>query len=464
MPAKLRERLRGGNRREYGESYGQLRFPAPAEAARAAARRRDLLEALSGKVTFGCGGTKLDCTALAPGCRICAEGGWSCLFISGRCNCRCFYCPTSQEEIGVPATNTVEFRTPADYVAYLERFGFTGASISGGEPLLTPRRTFAFVRAVKRRFGAAMHLWLYTNGTLADAEILGELRDAGLDEIRFDIGAAGYRLDALRRAVGVIPTVTVEIPAVPEAVPLLKERMAQMREAGVDFLNLHQLRLTPHNFEHLASRGYTFLHGEKVTVLDSELAALELLHHAIDRRLELPVNYCSFVYKNRYQHRDARRRNAPFVGKGYEALTESGYLRALTLLGSPEAIGRQAEAFAAAGTDGALWGFGSSRERLLFHPSLWPLVDFSPFRLLIQYAAARQLPAVSYRNPFTAVRLATGKQLVVERERVGRDFELEGKEIERFAGRFIGDAVSDDDLLAEMAPFERLAEGLQDYF
>ena len=200
MAAELRERLREGNRREYGEGYGRLHFPVPAEAARAQERRRDLLEALAERVAFGCDGPKLDCTALAPGCRICAEGGWSCLFISGRCNCRCFYCPTSQEEIGVPATNTVEFRTPADYVAYLERFGFSGASISGGEPLLTPRRTLAFVSAVKRRFGAAMHLWLYTNGTLADAGALAQLRDAGLDEIRFDIGAVGYRLDGLRRA------------------------------------------------------------------------------------------------------------------------------------------------------------------------------------------------------------------------------------------------------------------------
>ena len=118
----------------------------------------------------------------------------------------------------------------------------------------------------------------------------------------------------------------------------------------------------------------------------------------------------------------------------------------------------------AGGAGGALWSFGSSRERLCFSPVLWSLVDFAQFRLLVQYAAARQLPAVSYRNPFTAVRLATGRQLVVERERVGRDFELEGEEVGRFAGRFFGDAASDDDLLAEMIPFERLAEGLQDYF
>ena len=43
----------------------------------------------------------------------------------------------------------------------------------------------------------------------------------------------------------------------------------------------------------------------------AELAALELLHFSLDRGLALPVNYCSFVYKNRYQNRAGRLRNAP---------------------------------------------------------------------------------------------------------------------------------------------------------
>jgi uncharacterized protein len=76
--------------------------------------------------------------------------------------------------------NSVEFVHPADYVAYLERLGFTGSSISGGEPLMTPERSIAFIRAIKDRFGPAMHVWLYTNGTLATTDILMELRDAGL--------------------------------------------------------------------------------------------------------------------------------------------------------------------------------------------------------------------------------------------------------------------------------------------
>ncbi len=456
------------NRLEYGDRYGELRFVSAPEAEQAAARRQELLSALAGRVETGFGGTKLDCKNLSPGCRICGEGGWSCLFINGRCNVRCFYCPTSQEEIGLPTTNTVEFRTPADYVAYLERFGFSGASISGGEPFLTFPRSLAFVAAIKKRFGAAMHVWLYTNGTLVDGESLRRLRDAGLDEIRFDIGATAYRLDPLRLAVGTIPTVTVEIPAIAEDLQLLKRKMLEMRDAGVNHLNLHQLRLTPYNLPKLVPRGYRYLHGEKVTVLDSELAALELLLYAIDRQIGLPVNYCSFVFKNRYQGLAARRRNAFFLLKPFETLTANGYIRTLTLLGPPEAIARQAEVFRENGAGSALWAAGSSRERLAFSPLLRSLVDWSEFRLLVSYATCRQLPGVSYRNPFITVKVTDSKQITIERARAVGDIELFGDEVALFASLFLGNEPPPADLpegpLAELAGFEQVTEGLQDYF
>jgi pyruvate formate-lyase activating enzyme-like uncharacterized protein len=457
------------NRQEYGDRYRQLTFPDRPAAARAEARRTELLHALAGRALTGCGGTKLDLRNLSPGCRICVEGGWSCLFINGRCNCRCFYCPTSQDEIGLPTTNTVDFRTPGEYVAYLERFGFTGASISGGEPLLTPERSLAFISAIKRHFGARMHVWLYTNGTLVNPVILGRLRDAGLDEIRFDIGATGYQLDKLRQATGVIPTVTVEIPAIPEELARMKTTMPEMREAGVHHLNLHQLRLTPYNFEQLAPRGYTFVHGDKVTVLESELTALELLQYSLDQGLGLPVNYCSFVYKNRYQALASRRRNAPFVGKGFEALTAAGYLRTLTLLGTTADIGCLVESFRTQGLPGELWQLSSSKERLSVHPQLWSLIDFSAFSLQVAYSTSRQLPSVSYHNPFVAVKIGSRKQVIVERTRVGREFLLTGTEAIEFTKHFIKGKGNSEELpaggaLTELVGYEGLAEGLQSYY
>lgn len=467
MSAEMRDRLIAANEREYKERYAQLRFPAPAEAQRALERRTELLNELQGRATTGYGGTKLDCTGLSPGCRICAEGGWSCLFITGRCNCRCFYCPTAQTENDLPTTNAVEFRTPDHYVAYLQRFGFQGASISGGEPLLTPKRTLAYVRAIKKHFGRAMHVWLYTNGTLADTNLLQQLADAGLDEIRFDIGATDYQLDTLRLAAGVIPTVTVEIPAIPEDTLRLKAMLGTLRDAGVMHLNLHQMRLTPYNFEHLANRGYTFLHGERVTVLESELAALEILQHSLDNNIGLPVNYCSFVFKNRYQGRAARLRNGHFMVKPFESLTANGYIRTLTLIGETTAVTRQIERFKDRSMAETLW-HKNGQDKLLIHPQLCPMIDWSGFRLRVGYASCRQLPSVSYSNPFISIPLTPDKELVVERARAVADMDLGDTQREPFL-TLIAD--SDRSLpathgkeLAEVILFETGLKGLQSYF
>jgi pyruvate formate-lyase activating enzyme-like uncharacterized protein len=469
VSANLRSRLIAGNEQEYGEGYAQLTFPTNIEIQKALERRAGILADLQGRITMGYGGTKLDCTNLSPGCRICAEGDWSCLFITGRCNCRCFYCPTGQGDNDLPTTNTVEFRTPADYVGYLEVFGFRGASISGGEPLLNPKRSLAYVRAIKKHFGDRMHVWLYTNGTLADEEILRQLSDAGLDEIRFDIGATDYHLDKLKLAAGVIPTVTVEIPAIPEDLERLKTKMIEMRDAGVAYLNLHQLRLTPYNFEHLVARNYTFLHGEKVTVLESELTALELVRHSLDHKIGLPVNYCSFVFKNRYQGRAGRIRNSRFIVKAHESLTDHGYIRTLTLVGSPEAVVRQERSFGEQAVSGQLWSKGNSRDKLVIHPQLWGAVAWEDFRLLVGYTATRQRSSVSYHNPFVSVPVSPGKSVVIERARAVADFELSGDALQWFsevflAGRSLPGPAGDDTLLAEMVPFEKGLTGLQDYY
>lgn len=402
------------NRDEYGERYPLLNFPTPQQAEEADARRQALLTAIGAHATLGCGGTKVDTHRLSPGCAICAAGRWSCLFINGRCNASCFYCPSSQDEIGEPTTNAVIFRCAADYADYIGAFGFTGASFSGGEPLLTPDRTLDYLQAVKNRHGAGVHTWLYTNGTLVNTEILARLRDAGLDEIRFDIGATGYRIDKTTLAVGMIPTVTIEIPAVPEDLPLLLAKMPEMADRGVAHLNLHQLRLTPYNFERFLGRGYTFLHGEKVTVLESELTALEIIRDSHERSIDLPINYCSFVYKNRYQRQAARCRNASFVAKGWEDVTEAGAVRRLTLQGAVPAVALQVQRLRAEGVDPARYSLNRAGDRLCVPFDLLPQNAPAGLSVSVAYFAAHQLSAVTYRHPFTEIRLDSGARIVIE--------------------------------------------------
>ena len=368
------------HRREYGYRYDQLNFATSDVLAAASAERDELFRRLGQRVSTGYAGTKVDCNGLSLGCRCCGAGGWSCLFINGRCNGRCFYCPTAQDDDGPPVTNGLPFACPEEYAAYVAALGFSGVSISGGEPLLTPDLTLAYLAAVRKRCGDDLHLWLYTNGTMLTADLCRQLRDAGLNEIRFDLGAVRYNLKKLRLAVGCIPTVTVEIPAVPEDEQLLKIKMVEMAEGGVDHLNLHQMRLTPHNFVPLTERGYTFLCEDKVTVLDSELSALRMVCFGVEQGISLPVHYCSFSYKRRFQHAAARRRAALNVCGVGEEVSEAGYLRTFSATG-------------------------------------------------VRYCEVALLQNPSYRFPFEKIVLETGRALYLERRPVTPELELSVSEL-----------------------------------
>ena len=465
--AILKKRLIDGNRHEYGVTYDEIAFIAPGAVQVASEQRERLLSEFGEAAEIGCDGTKLDMKQLSPGCRICVEGDWSCLFINGRCNARCFYCPSRQDEIGLPTTNAVSFRTPADYIYYLEQFGFRGMSLSGGEPLLTPRRTLSFLAAAKTYFGNRLHTWLYTNGTRVDRDMLVKLRDAGLDEIRFDIGAVNYNLKKLRLAVDLIPTVTVEIPAVPEELPRLKDKLTEMADCGVRHLNLHQLRLTPYSFHHFVGRPYTYLHGEKVTVLESEQTALELLLHARKKNIDLPINYCSFVYKNRYQKAAARRRSALFMGRRGEIVTTSGYLRTLALAGEKSALELAARHLADLRNSEPLWQPHPQGERLIILPEDCASLDFNNLALTVSYSECviRQSPSCHF--PFVELRLPSGRKVAIEK-RLAEDVTLHDDKIVSFQQIFLHHRTSvncvDDPLMRRLHTYECIVEGMQEYF
>jgi pyruvate formate-lyase activating enzyme-like uncharacterized protein len=179
-----------------------------------------------------------------------------------------------------------------------------------------------------------------------------------------------------------------------------------MAGAGVNHLNLHQMRLTPYNFGPLTERNYTFLHGEKVTVLESELCALRTVRFGLEHGIPLPVNYCSFPYKRRFQHAAARRRAALTVRVSSEVVTEAGYLRTLSVAG-------------------------------------------------VSYCEAVLLQNPSYHHPFEKVVLETGRALYLERRPLTPLLELSDTE---------RTALEADQTPDRLARFERIESGLAEYF
>jgi len=458
--------LIAGNEEEFGLHYLALKFPGRRRRESASRQRRELLSGLAETLNWSAGRTKPHLGPLSPGCQRCVEGSWSCLFINGQCNASCFYCPAPQDRREIPATNNLAFRHPQAYATYLQRLGFRGASVSGGEPLLTPNRTLAFLRAAREALGPAGHLWLYTNGLLLTRELAARLAAAGLDEIRFDLGATGYRCDRISAAAGLIRTVSVEIPAVPEAVPTLQRILPELPRLGVNHLNLHQLRLTRHNFRHLSERNYTFLHGERVTVLDSELAALEILRFVGSNRLPLPVNYCSFVFKHRHQKAAARRRAAQLEVRPWETVTAAGFIRKLELQARPELLQRQIELWRQTGAAPAHWILLPDQSHLQFAPSLLASVRWPRQKLSVSYDQVSLAPQGRPEQGDWELPLEPGPAASVVRRPASPEFIMGRSGAGSFASNWLG--ASPTALLPvgqrAFASWELLEEGLQAYF
>lgn len=464
------EKMIAANEAEYPGDYHRMSFITEAGIRESEKLRESLLADVSGKGRVDCQGTKLYTGELSPGCQTCRQGSWSCLFINGICNGRCFYCPTTQKSKEEPMTNNLRFARPRDYLDYVALFGFAGVSISGGEPFMTFDRTLTYVRKVKQRFGDGLHLWLYTNGILATPEKLGQLAEAGLDEIRFDISADSYNLDKVRLARGRIPTVTVEIPAIPEDYQRLRDLLPALGQAGVHHLNLHQLRCTPFNLPKLLERGYVFSHGPKVIVPDSELTALRLLLDSVSARGGPAVNYCSYAYKYRYQRRAARLRCARLVAAGHEDVTEAGFVRSLWLKGSETRLEDCLARLREAGVPEHLFCRGRSG-KLSFSGSLWPLLDFTGLTIQVSYFHPRLRDTVSYGGSYRKVPLNRKRNLIAERLHEVKNREIDNGDLCLFQELFLdhqgggrteggGAAAS----LADIYEYERLPQGLQTYF
>nr|WP_319266648.1 radical SAM protein [uncultured Draconibacterium sp.] len=275
-------------------------------------------------------GTKPYYKQISNGCKLCGLGQWSCLFITGKCNASCFYCPASQQEDHLPTTQNLSFADSAAFAEYVNHFRFKGVSFSGGEPLLQFDRTLDYLKQVRRKCNPETYVWMYTNGILAETQKFRKLASAGINEVRFDIGATAFRLDKIAAAKGIVPVITIEIPAVPEELERLKKLLPEMVKAGVSNLNLHQLRLTQHNVKQLSKHNYTYIHAEQPVVLESELAALELIAYAHEHSIDIGINYCSFHFKNRFQKAGFRNKVATALANDEDVLTQNGYIRRYT--------------------------------------------------------------------------------------------------------------------------------------
>jgi len=421
-------------RQHVGWVYPDLLWFSEEESKLANQQREELLQALSGWVTYSSQGAKPHSGSLSPGCLICGHGGWGCNLINGLCTRHCFYCP-QDHSIQVEhdsSTDAVAFKDPAEHILFMEAFQIRGVGFSGGEPLLVLDRLLAHIQAIREKFGNSIYIWMYTNGDLLDRLVLKKLREAGLDEIRLDLSARKYDLEPVTLAKQYFSTVTVEIPAIPEDCGLLKSLLGKMERMGVDFLNLHQLMASQFNYKELCQRHYHFLHQPNIPVFESEICALQLLLFARENTIRLPINYCCAAYKDRFQGRDRRTRVSKWGLENFEEITDAGYIRSIHVVDSPDQIDRLIRRFQEAHCSSNLWQCHQSKMEVSIHRDLVPYVDWSSAHVSIRYCKteigvknpegrmmmgnlAPQKFVVNQRNGWSLVGIESWRKLYIEK-------------------------------------------------
>ena len=123
----------------------------------------------------------------------------------------------------------------------------TGISYVYLEPFIEIEKYYGIIRKFHE---AGVHQHMYTNGTLATERNLRALAEAGLDELRFNLGASGCAdgvIDNIALAKRHIPLVGIETPMTPECYRAVTAKKQKILDTGLDFINCAELHLNPNN-------------------------------------------------------------------------------------------------------------------------------------------------------------------------------------------------------------------------
>lgn len=268
-----------------------------AEEARVEALKADIshLKSLNGRTLY-----VGDDTRFPKGCRSCLLGtGLSAVRRTNRCNLRCPFCydygeMELQPPIGDGYWEIGGTRYREDDLDLLLSVDHppTGIAYVYLEPFMEIEKYYGVIRRFHK---AGVYQHLYTNGTLATEDNLRALGEAGLDELRFNLGASGCA-DSVIEAIGIakkyIPMVGIETPMTPELYDAFLRKQDAILATGLDFINCAELHLNPNNLENYFGENlYLYRQGYLSPIWSHELT-LKLMRRAAEEKWPVAVHDC----------------------------------------------------------------------------------------------------------------------------------------------------------------------------
>lgn len=161
------------------------------------------------------------------------------------------------------------------------------------EPFLEIEKYYS---VIKKFNNAGIYQHLYTNGTLCNEDNLKKLAEAGLDEIRFNLGASNCSdrvIEAMKMAKKYFKSVGIETPMTPEFLESFLKKKKEILETGLDFINCAEHHLGEDNVNnyngeklYMARRGY-------ISPLWSREITFKLMKMSQEENWNIVVHDCS---------------------------------------------------------------------------------------------------------------------------------------------------------------------------
>ncbi len=237
----------------------------------------------------------------AKGCRSCLMGtGLSAIRKTNKCNLQCPFCYNYGEldcqppvgegmwEIG----GTKFYEKDLDLLLSMGNTP-TGVSYVYLEPFMEIEKYYSIIRRFRQ---AGVHQHMYTNGTLATEDNLRALGEAGLNELRFNLGASNCAdkvIANIALAKKYIPRVGIETPMTPDFFEQFMAKKEQILGTGLDFINCAELHLNENNIDNYYGAPMYISRQGYISPIFSRDLTLQFMKMADDEGWNIAVHDCS---------------------------------------------------------------------------------------------------------------------------------------------------------------------------